>query len=90
MDPKTKILVGGKNGLYVLDRNTGAYHLLKRFYESEEKSDRMRSNDGAVDPKGRFWIGTMNDFWTGEPEAEGMKYLPTSFPNQYRSSPPFS
>lgn len=26
----------------------------------------MRSNDGAVDSKGRFWVGTMNDDrWVG-------------------------
>lgn len=73
VDSKKAILVGGKHGLYVLDRETGKYVLLKRFYDSEEKDERLRSNDGAVDPQGRFWIGTMNDFWVGEPQAEGEK-----------------
>jgi sugar lactone lactonase YvrE len=71
VDSKKKILVGGKSGIYVLDRESGKAQLLKRFYDSEEKDERLRSNDGAVDPQGRFWIGTMNDFWVGAPQAEG-------------------
>ncbi|CZR59192.1 related to senescence marker protein 30 [Phialocephala subalpina] len=71
VDSTKKILVGGKSGVYILDRETGKYELLKRFYDTEEKDDRLRSNDGAVDPQGRFWIGTMNDFHVGEPQAEG-------------------
>jgi sugar lactone lactonase YvrE len=71
VDPSEKILVGGKSGIYVLERKTGKYKLLQRFYDTEEKDERLRSNDGAVDPHGRFWIATMNDFWVGPPQAEG-------------------
>jgi hypothetical protein len=71
VDPKRKILVGGKSGIYILERQTGKYELLRRFYDTEENDERLRSNDGAVDPQGRFWVGTMNDFWVGEPQAEG-------------------
>lgn len=73
VDPAKKILVGGKSGVYILDRETGKLELLKRFWDGEapEGDDRMRSNDGAVDPQGRFWVGTMNDFWVGEPTAVG-------------------
>lgn len=71
VDPSKKILVGGKHGVAVLDRETGKYELLKRFYDSETNDKRLRSNDGTVDAQGRFWIGTMNDFWVGEPQAEG-------------------
>ncbi|KAG4432774.1 hypothetical protein IFR05_011739 [Cadophora sp. M221] len=71
VDPRKKILIGGKSGVYILDRETGKCNLLKRFLDSEEKDERMRSNDGAIDPQGRFWVGTMNDFWVGEPQAEG-------------------
>ena len=71
VDSSRKILVGGKDGVYILDRETGKFELLKRFYETEERDQRLRSNDGAIDPQGRFWIGTMNDFWVGEPQAEG-------------------
>ena len=71
VDPSRKILIGGKSGVYVLDRVTEKWDLLKRFYDSEENDERLRSNDGAIDPQGRLWIGTMNDFWVGEPQAEG-------------------
>lgn len=71
IDCTDRILVGGKSGIYVLRRSDGEMKLLKRFYDSEENDERLRSNDGAVDPKGRFWIGTMNDFWVGKPQSEG-------------------
>lgn len=71
VDPAKKILVGGKTGLAVLDRETGKYDMLTRFYDSMEGDDRLRSNDGTVDSEGRFWVGTMNDFHVGEPKAEG-------------------
>lgn len=35
---------------------------------------RMRSNDGAVDSRGRFWVGAMNDFNVGEPTGEGAMF----------------
>jgi hypothetical protein len=71
VDPSKKILIGGKSGVYVLDRVAEKWELLKRFYDTEENDERLRSNDGAIDPQGRFWIGTMNDFWVGPPQAEG-------------------
>ncbi|KAF4622803.1 hypothetical protein G7Y89_g14222 [Cudoniella acicularis] len=71
VDSSKTILVGGKSGVYTLDRETGKYEFLKRYYDTEERDERLRSNDGAVDPKGRFWVGTMNDFWVGEPQPEG-------------------
>lgn len=33
--------------------------------------DSMRANDGAVDSKGRFWVGYMNDPLVKEPVDEG-------------------
>jgi sugar lactone lactonase YvrE len=71
VDPSKKILAGGKTGLAVLDRETGKYEMITRFYDSRTGDERLRSNDGTVDAKGRFWIGTMNDFNVGEPQAEG-------------------
>ena len=71
VDPAKKILIGGKSGVCVLDRETGEYEMLKRFHDSQENDERLRSNDGAVDPQGRFWIGTMNDFCVGRPQSEG-------------------
>lgn len=32
----------------------------------------LRANDGAVDAKGRYWCGTMNDPEEKEPTNEGM------------------
>lgn len=73
VDNTEKILVGGKHGIALLERKTGKYEYLKRFYDDGERDDRLRSNDGAVDSKGRFWIGTMNDFHVnhGIPQPEG-------------------
>jgi sugar lactone lactonase YvrE len=34
----------------------------------------MRSNDGAVDSEGRFWVGTMNDPLVKEPSDEGVLF----------------
>jgi sugar lactone lactonase YvrE len=78
VDPREKILVGGKSGIYILERKTGKYELLKRFHDTTEQDERLRSNDGAVDPQGRFWIGVMNDFWVGSPKAEG-EFLYSTF-----------
>lgn len=76
VDSKEKILIGGKTGIAILDRSSGKYEYIKRFYdwdesEREAKDDRMRSNDGNVDSEGRLWIGTMNDFHVGPPQPEG-------------------
>jgi sugar lactone lactonase YvrE len=80
VDPKEKILVGGKSGIYILERKTGKLELLKRFYDTEEKDERLRSNDGAVDPQGRFWVGTMSDFWLGDFFPEGAFISSISIP----------
>ncbi|CAG8983976.1 hypothetical protein HYALB_00009578 [Hymenoscyphus albidus] len=74
VDSSEKIVVGGKSGIYLLERKTGTLELLRKFHEDEEKSERIRSNDGAVDPAGRFWVGAMNDFWVGPPKDEGTLY----------------
>ncbi len=60
-DPREKLLVGLKYGLAVLDRKSGKYEYITRFSDSGDNV-RIRSNDGAVDPHGRFWLGTMTDF----------------------------
>ena len=40
-------------------------------------NERLRSNDGAVDPHGRLWVGTMTDFGLGpfQPEGENLPKL---------------
>ncbi|KAJ6446675.1 calcium homeostasis protein regucalcin [Purpureocillium lavendulum] len=69
VDPHDKILLGVKYGVAVLDRSTGHYELIARF--SEPHNERLRSNDGAADPQGRFWLGSMTDFGLGEFQPEG-------------------
>ncbi|PNP54310.1 hypothetical protein THARTR1_05517 [Trichoderma harzianum] len=64
------ILLGVKHGLAVLDRQTGAYKMLVPFND-QENNERIRSNDGAADPHGKFWLGTMTDFGLGEFQPEG-------------------
>jgi len=74
LDSQDKILVGLKYGLALLDRKTGRYDYLTRFAtdDAEAKAaERTRSNDGAVDPHGRFWLGTMTDFGLGDFKPEG-------------------
>ncbi|KAK4461417.1 hypothetical protein QBC42DRAFT_227324 [Cladorrhinum samala] len=75
VDPQQKILVGAKQGLAVLDRAKGEYQYLTKFGDGHE---RLRSNDGAVDPNGRFWLGTMTDFGLGDFRSEGFLYHFTS------------
>lgn len=69
VDPQDKILLGVKYGVAVLDRKTGEYEILKRF--NEPNNERLRSNDGAVDPNGRLWLGSMTDFDLGPFRPEG-------------------
>lgn len=75
IDPREKILLGIKGGIAVLDRKAGTYELLKSF--SDPGNERVRSNDGAADPHGRFWLGTMTDFGLGDIKPEGELLFPT-------------
>ncbi|KAF5129959.1 Regucalcin [Metarhizium brunneum] len=69
VDPRERILLGVKYGLAGLDRETGAYEMLARFNDPD--NERLRSNDGAADPHGLFWVGSMTDFGQGEFQPEG-------------------
>ncbi|KZL68790.1 smp-30 gluconolaconase lre-like region [Colletotrichum incanum] len=69
VDPKDKILVGLKYGIAVLDVQSGKYEYISKLHD--EDNERLRANDGAVDPHGRFWLGTMTDFGQGDFQVEG-------------------
>lgn len=70
-----EFVFGGKFGYGLMNRETGESRWLQNMWNDEERKDdaggkpgagknreeRMRSNDGAVDVKGRFFVGTMND-----------------------------
>lgn|SRR5688572_132058 len=69
VDPRERILLGIKYGIAVLDRVTGKYEVIQQF--NQPNNERLRSNDGASDPNGRFWLGSMTDFGIGPFVAEG-------------------
>ena len=52
------LLVASENGLNVFDPGTGDY---RQLAEIEPHLPGNRSNDGAPDARGRFWIGTMQN-----------------------------
>ncbi|KAH6897178.1 hypothetical protein B0T10DRAFT_476163 [Thelonectria olida] len=69
VDPEDRIVLGTKYGLAVLDVKKGTYDLIQPFHET--RNERVRSNDGAADPHGRFWLGAMTDFGLGDFQSEG-------------------
>lgn len=70
-----EFIFGGKSGYGIMNKKTGDVRYIKKMWETEEaqegKEHRMRSNDGSVDVKGRFYVGTMNDPLVHEPSPEG-------------------
>ncbi|KAH6661076.1 hypothetical protein BKA67DRAFT_74646 [Truncatella angustata] len=98
VDPQDRILIGAKHGMAVLHRKTGKYEYITKFFA--EENVRIRGNDGAIDPHGRFWLGSMTDFGQGPVQAEvGALWLfhstqpgqimkePVSIPNSVSWSP---
>lgn len=71
VDPAAKILVGAKYGVATLDRKSGKLDWVAKWAAPDKDNERLRSNDGGVDPHGRFWVGTMTDFGYGEFQPEG-------------------
>ncbi|KAK8022305.1 hypothetical protein PG993_013072 [Apiospora rasikravindrae] len=80
VDPRDKILIGAKFGVAVMDRkkasegNRDAYEYVAKFHKMKDNF-RLRGNDGAVDPHGRFWLGTMTDFELGPFQSEGSVHM---------------
>ncbi|KAK8057577.1 hypothetical protein PG996_011514 [Apiospora saccharicola] len=80
VDPRDKILIGAKYGVAVLDRKKAsegkkdAYEYVAKFHKTKDNL-RLRGNDGAVDPHGRFWLGTMTDFELGPFQSEGSVHM---------------
>jgi sugar lactone lactonase YvrE len=71
-----EFVFGGKYGYGICNKETGEYRWIKKVWSEEEvkdgKPERMRGNDGAVDSKGRYWVGFMNDPMVKDPVDEGM------------------
>ncbi|KAM0747671.1 SGL-domain-containing protein [Meredithblackwellia eburnea MCA 4105] len=62
-------LIAERTGLALLDINDGSLEPLVNFYP--EGHENVRSNDGVVDAKGRFWSGT---YFPGDKTKTGMLY----------------
>ena len=70
-----EFIFGGKLGYGIMNKDTGEVHWIKKVWTDAERIDdgggkpgfgrnreeRMRGNDGAVDPMGRYYVGAMND-----------------------------
>ena len=77
VDPRERIFIGLKHGTAIFDRKTGKYELVTPF--STPNNKRIRSNDGAADPLGGFWLGSMTDFGYGEFQPEGERAQGNSY-----------
>ncbi|KKY23591.1 putative calcium homeostasis protein [Phaeomoniella chlamydospora] len=58
-----EIVAGSKEGFAKFNLATGKKEILAKFWpEGEtEQFHKFRSNDGACDSRGRFWVGAFND-----------------------------
>ncbi len=52
------LIIASHGGMNFFDPGTGK---LKRLFDPEPMKPFNRSNDGAADPAGRFWLGTMQN-----------------------------
>jgi sugar lactone lactonase YvrE len=63
-----RFIAGAKTGLFDFEPQTGVFTPMRTV---EPGLPNNRLNDGAVDPRGRLWFGSMDD---GETEATGKLY----------------
>jgi sugar lactone lactonase YvrE len=63
-----RFIAGAKTGLYEFAPATGDFTLIRQV-EPDRPFNRL--NDGAVDPQGRLWFGSMDD---GESQPSGQLY----------------
>ena len=74
---------GGKHGFGKMNRETAEYQMIKKYWEDdqdrEDKEKKFRGNDGAVDARGRYWVGTMRDPLVNDPTDDGkMQDIPST------------
>ncbi|KAI5955157.1 hypothetical protein KGF54_001718 [Candida jiufengensis] len=68
------VLVAAKSGLAYGNFKTGKLEYFFKYPFNESEQNRLRSNDGIIDPWGNLWIGVMNDFHVGSVQEEGYLY----------------
>lgn len=56
------VLVCAKYGVAKATFSTKTFSYILKYPQDPATAERMRSNDGIIDPWGNLWIGTMNDF----------------------------
>ncbi|OCK86056.1 SGL-domain-containing protein [Lepidopterella palustris CBS 459.81] len=74
----SEFIFGGKHGYGRFNRSTAEYKYIRKVWDEAEiadgKESRMRANDGAVDSRGRFWVGFMTDPMVKDPVDEGILF----------------
>ncbi|KAJ8141848.1 hypothetical protein OY671_004988 [Metschnikowia pulcherrima] len=72
------VLACAKYGVATASFKTKSFNYIFKYPLSAEKAQKLRSNDGIIDPWGNLWIGLMNDFPAvesqGEVTPEGVLY----------------
>lgn len=77
VDSSELVLAGAKDGVTKFDLKTGEHEYVAKYWsgpDADEKAKRMRSNDGAVDTAGRFWVEAFDDPEISEPTDEGVVF----------------
>ncbi|KZF26206.1 hypothetical protein L228DRAFT_235308 [Xylona heveae TC161] len=74
-----EFIAGAKHGFGIYNRKSGGFRYIKRVWDERDgdvasKEERMRFNDGAVDSRGRYWAGQMNDPKVKKPTDEGVLF----------------
>lgn len=68
LDREGNLISAEKSGIYLINQETGQ----RTFLTHPNEDERLRYNDGKLDPKGRFLIGTMG--YTGTFEGASSLY----------------
>ncbi|KAF7191139.1 putative sugar lactone lactonase YvrE [Pseudocercospora fuligena] len=70
-DEKDLLLAGAKYGLATFNSVTGELEYFHKYYETKEVGHRFRSNDGAIDARGRIFQGLLIDDQISTPSSDG-------------------
>ncbi|MBY0409378.1 MAG: SMP-30/gluconolactonase/LRE family protein, partial [Burkholderiaceae bacterium] len=57
--PQGKLVIGLRDGFYLLDTHTSALACLARLPAAQHDTHVLRLNDGRCDTAGRFWAGSV-------------------------------